>query len=648
MKPTFSAALIAGTAMLFACSDDDKNNNAEPQAEPAFSLQLLHFADVDGGRDIVTNAPKFSALVEKFKAEYDNTLFVSSGDNWIPGPEYEMGADESLKETLGLPGVGRAHVAYLNAMALDASALGNHEFDLGTEAIASIISPETSEDDETMQWVGAEFPYLATNLDIVDDEALLGIANTGQLAHSVIRRYGDEKVGIIAAITPTLASISSPGDVKVLPGTNVLNEELAEEIQQSVNALKSEGIDKIILLSHMQLISIEKALASLLTDVDVIVAGGSNTILADENDVLRAGDQAVDTYPLIIQSPTNEPVLVVNVDGDFTYLGRAVIPFDENGVVLTDRLNSAVNGAYASDDETLVKLGLNGMDANADVTAISEALNSALENRLGSVFGRTEVYLNGERSSVRVEETNLGNLTADANLAYAQSIDSEVVVSIKNAGGIRSSIGQCELPPGSVDASEIECLAPKGVQGINNVGDISQLAIESTLRFNNGLTVLSLTAEQLKDVMEHGVSQANEVAGRFPQIGGFSMKVDKSLDVGQRILAITLDSGEVIVENGEIVESAKEKTYRAVTLGYIATGGDGYPFPSDNAANVLDLKVDGAQNGEAIFADDGTEQDALAEYLLANYPADNDEATPVYNRSDDEVDTRIVFEDSAE
>ena len=64
-----------------------------------------------------------------------------------------------------------------------------------------------------------------------------------------------------------------------------------------------------------------------------------------------------------------------------------------------------------------------------------------------NVFGVSDVYLNGLRSSVRTEETNLGNLTADANLAIAKQTDPSVVISIKNGGGIRDDIGQLIVPP---------------------------------------------------------------------------------------------------------------------------------------------------------------------------------------------------------
>ena len=78
---------------------------------------------------------------------------------------------------------------------------------------------------------------------------------------------------------------------------------------------------KVILLSHMQSIEIERDLAGKLRDVDIIVAGGSNTLLADDTDRLLPGDEAAESYPLHHKSTTGEPVLLVNTDADYRYLG---------------------------------------------------------------------------------------------------------------------------------------------------------------------------------------------------------------------------------------------------------------------------------------------------------------------------------------
>lgn len=632
----------------------------------AYELQLLHFADVDGGRDIINNVVRFSALLDKFRDQYEATLVLSSGDNWIPGPEYNVASDASMSDVLGVPGNGRAHVAWLNALGVQASAFGNHEFDLGTQAVAGLITAEESEGEV---WSGAQFPYLSANLDFSTDEAMAPLVGTSgapysalenQIAASTVVTAGGQKIGVVGATTPTLNNISSPGDTTIRPEDSSDIAALAAEIQTSVDELTEKGIDKIILLAHMQQIAVEKELATLLSDVDIIVAGGSNTILADASDRLRDGDTAADEYPIAFDNADGEPVLLVNTDGDYTYLGRLVVTFDRKGIIIPSLLDSDINGAYATDQTAMVENGLATGDAIDRVQEISQALTDALSVRAGNVFGSTDVYLNGARNSVRTEETNFGNLTAEANLAYAQEVEPSTAVSIKNGGGIRDSIGYCVIPPGATGDDALECNPPAGIEGISEPGEISQLDLEISLRFNNSLSLITLTGAQLKQILEHGVAATTEGAtpGQFPQVAGIrfafdpaqtAQTVDDSTSpptvatAGSRIRELTvLDSngavagGEevTVVSNGELNAAAAAQEFRVVTLGFLATGGDSYPFPSGPDANLVDLQTEGVQTGDLSFADDGTEQDALAEYLNDNFPADDSDATPAYDAAD--------------
>ncbi len=87
---------------------------------------------------------------------------------------------------------------------------------------------------------------------------------------------------------------------------------------------------------------------------------------------------------------------------------------------------------------------------------------------------------------MRSEETNLGNLTADANPAYARQIDPSVQVSLKNGGGIRNPIGQQVIPTGAVDG-ELELLPTAAVfdaQGnvVKPEGGISRNDIANALK----------------------------------------------------------------------------------------------------------------------------------------------------------------------
>jgi hypothetical protein len=224
-----------------------------------------------------------------------------------------------------------------------------------------------------------------------------------------------------------------------------------------------------------------------------------------------------------------------------------------------------------------------------------------------TVYGRTTTYLNGLREDVRTQETNLGNLTADANLAAAQAIDPSVIASIKNGGGIREPIGATvETSPGVYE--RVPPLANPLSGKLE--GEISQLDIENSLKFDNQLTLLSVTAEQLIDLMEHGVAATapNETPGQFPQIAGMAFSFDASLPENDRVLSLAIKdlTGnilDVIAENGEVVGDPN-RIIRLVTLNFLADGGDGYPFDTFGV-DVVETEIG--------------EQAALAEYLTANY-----------------------------
>ena len=597
-----------------------------------FTAQVLHNADADGTAGALSNVSGFSALLNQFRSEFPgHTLVLSSGDNYIPGPRYAAAADDSLAGVLGVPGVGRADIAFLNAMGYQASAVGNHELDGGTGAFAGIISSEV----DGGFYPGARFPYLSANLDFTTDAntaplvAAPGLPSSqlpNALTSSTTVMIAGEPVGIVGATTPQLAEITNSGDIGVAPMDAGDLNALAAEIQSAVDTLTGAGIDKIILLSHMQQISIEKQLATLLRDVDVIIAGGSNSLLADSTDVLRTGDSAADDYPLRFTNADGDLTLVVNTDGDYKYLGRLVAAFDLSGEIIEDSLDEAVNGAYATDDAGLVRAG--GPAPLPRVVEVADAVQSVLQATLGNIFGNTAVYLDGRRSQVRSQETNMGNLTADANLAEAQSIDASVVLSLKNGGGIRAPIGIEVIPPGSNDPNDVQFLPPAAIPGVKAEGDISQSEIATTLRFNNGLTLVTVTAAELRALIEHGVSDDGagdpELAtpGKFPQVGGMKFSFDPSAPAGSRVqsLAVLDDNGavaDVVVRNGTL-EGAADRTFRMVSLSFLVGGGDGYPFPDRNVVQ-LEQDENAPRTGAADFAPDGTEQDALAEYLIERF-----------------------------
>ena len=272
-----------------------------------------------------------------------------------------------------------------------------------------------------------------------------------------------------------------------------------------------------------------------------------------------------------LESSTGDPVILVNTDGDYRYLGRLVVDFDGEGLIITESVDPYVSGAYATD--------LQGAQLFAgapipEVSSITASLRSVLQERDGNIAGRTGVFLQGRRAHVRTQETNLGNLTADANLWIAQQVDPETMVSFKNAGGIRDQIGIVVQPPGTTSPEDARFLPPPAnpVTGKGS-GDVSQFDIEGALRFNNGLAIVPLTARQLVAIVEQsiGFEGVGEVpVGNFPQVGGMRFSFDPGAPPGQRIRSLALfdDSGAVadrVVEDGALAGNP-ERLIKVVTL----------------------------------------------------------------------------------
>jgi 2',3'-cyclic-nucleotide 2'-phosphodiesterase (5'-nucleotidase family) len=637
-----SMASMASMMLLTACGGNDV-----PQA--AFTLQLLHISDADGSdTTALKSVANMSGLINKFRAQYpQQTLTVSSGDNFIPGPRYNAAYDTSLESLLGRPNVGRADIAWLNAMGIQASAIGNHDLDGGTKEFADLIKPEGLVTD-AKRWVGAAFPYLSYNVDFSKDSQTspLAVANGGNVAEQAGKlsgwskvTVGRETVGVIAAGSPVFATITNPGSLQfspVLNGSEVDVPALAAVIQKGVDEMTAAGINKVVLLAHMQSLAVEKALASQLKNVDIIVAGGSNTLLSDANDVLRTGDKSAGTYPFLAVDAAGQPTVVVNVDADYKYLGRFMAPFDTKGVLIPALFNDRLSGAWATSDSDD---SAGGVTPSAVVTQIRNAIQAVLVAKDGAVFGSTSVFLEGRRAAVRNEETNFGNLTADANLWYAQLLDPTVQISLKNGGGIRAEIGEVLLQAGSTSALTLS--PPKGNPDVNRKeGEVSQLAIETALKFNNTLWVFDVTAAQLKSLLEHGVASLGS-QGRFPQVGGmvFSYDPSKTAQVltnfavttaGERIRSLKVGN-DVVVQNGVLVADPL-RTFRMTTLSFLARGsndaiggGDGYPFPATaDFVNLVDLKTTmtaatagGADSTSTAIL--GSEQDAFMKYMKSQF-----------------------------
>ncbi|MEQ8317489.1 MAG: 5'-nucleotidase C-terminal domain-containing protein [Phycisphaerales bacterium] len=529
-------------------------------AQTDFYLHLLHHNDgesqlIDAGSGLEDfgGVARFATVVSDLRAEATTfpagsfargSLLITSGDNFLPGPEFSVSLDR---------GVPFFDTVALDLIGYDAFIIGNHEFDFGPDILEDFIAGFSTN----------PAPFLSANLDFSAEPGLQALVDGGRIAPStvvdVMTDAGVRRVGIVGATTPSLPFISSPRGVTV-------SDDLVNIIQAEVDALTSGGVDIIVLSSHLQGLTEELDLIQNLRNVDAIVGGGGGELLANPSDLLVPGDTPDEVagqsgYPIFGTDADGNDVPIVTTSGDYRYVGRLILGFDADGN-LTEILD-------ASGPVRVSGISPDAVAADPVIQAeVVDPVAAGVAALAANVIGFSEVDLDGRRSSVRNVETNLGNLIADSflqtglDLAATFGVDAPDVA-LANGGGIRND---------SIIAS----------------GEITELDSFDILPFSNFITMVpDVPAEQFKEILENAVSRQGQSSGRFAQIAGFTLEFDWRQQAqvidgdvittpGERVRSVTLSDGTIIVENGMVLPGAQD--IDVAIVDFLARGGDQYPF----------------------------------------------------------------------
>jgi len=600
----------------------------------------------------------------------------------------------SLEPLAMRPGI--ADMIINSNLGWQAAAIGNHEFDGITQAggvlnkgnFFELISKDQQLNNYDGKGIGsdaksyrqqgagigadgyqgASFPYLSVNLDfesfkanregqsifeayrLKDQTATPQIASPNTLARSVIIPVGREKVGVIGATTPFLPDIVGGLDPSnMLEGSYRGKETTAAEqaaalrplIKKEVDALQKRGINKIILMTHLQDTGIEEELARQLLQynigVDVLIGGGSHKVMGPANGaqigLLRGLDQSsvIDAaakargevvpslvpYPMMLTAPDKRSnIFYVNGGSNYEYLNQLIVRFDKNGFIVNhDQSNSrpwktdgeAVSALLGHPEwrrlpagertqkisDYVLRKSKNAGHRNAITTV--NAVKAYIDGLDAVQYGLSTVWLNGNNGDIRSRETNLGNLVADSLLWYGQKLlinnpsltdHKSIDVAFVNGGGIRDMIGTEQvMPDETVHRNAPEANPILGKQE----GEISKLDVLNSLRFDNTMTMGSISVAQLKRSVEAMVAESRH--GGFGQISGFRFTYDPRRPRGERVISIDLTrprrlvDGRVdgrtqeqelvrpLVRDGKVLDP--RETLGLVTSTYLAEGGDG-------------------------------------------------------------------------
>jgi len=476
-----------------------------------FKLSLMHVNDIHANTD---KAPKLVTAVKEVRTVKPDALLLNAGDVFS-GTLY-------FNEFLG-----KADLAFMNLMKVDAMTFGNHEFDLGSSAEGHKALVEFIK--------AADFPFVSSNVDFSKDPLFDGLFNTkisktpqnSNIYTGIVKEINGEKVGIFGLTTAETADIASPGKVTF---SNYI-----EDAKKMVAEFEKMGVNKIVALTHIGFddnpaMDNDQELAKHVDGIDVIVGGHSHTQL---------------DVPVVVDKDGNgkakEKTIIVQAYQYSDYLGTLDVEFDKNGVVI-GHAGKLIKTADKAEDPEAVELLKPYKDKIAAVN--NEEIGVTLDNALVSPRTSDKDYVPG--TSVRASETILGNLITDGMLAKAQGYvkDKKVIMAFQNGGGIRAGIG---------------------------AGPITVGEVITVLPFGNTLATMDLTGSELKATFEISFKDYPKESGGFLHIAGAKVEFDSSKPTGQRVVSIAYKN-----EDGTFTEIEDAKTYTVATNAFTAKGGDGY------------------------------------------------------------------------
>lgn len=498
-----SVRAMAVTVVALVCAAAGSANAEE------FRMTIMHTNDTHSHHEAQSStgdggAARQAAVVKNIRAEVQNSVLLDAGDRFTGTLFHSYYA-------------GKDNVKVMNALGYDAMALGNHEFDNGLGVLEYFVT-------------NVNFPVLSANTDFGALDTLASL-----IPGSVVLDVGGEKIGVIGLVTAETPEITINFANK---DQIAWSDDYIDVVNREVEQLKSEGINKIILLTHIGL-GLDREVASHTTDIDVIVGGHSHTVISN---VYKEGGNTV--YPLKVKNASGDPVYIVQAGDRDRYLGRLNLIFDDAGRVTQAQGDLILLSQYITPEPRVDAMVRELADP------INELKNTAVTLADGTAVVSAQAMLS---TACRSGECLIGNFLADAMRDETGSD-----IAIINGGGLRASI----------DAGEV------------TVGEL--LAV---LPFGNTIATLKLTGAQIVASLEHGFGGvAGRIgSGRFPQVSGLRIKYDSYPGSDSRIKHV-----EVADENGSYVPIDKSKIYSVVTNNFMRTGGDGYEIFANNAIEPYD------------------------------------------------------------
>ena len=583
-----AAMAAAGLAMTGGSSTAAANG-------PTMDIQLLSFNDFHGnletpsgssgrivtGHKTVTD-PKTGALVaqdvttdaggveylathlKEARKGHPYSLTVAAGDL--------IGASPLLSAAFH----DEPTIEAMNSLGLDASAVGNHEFDEGYKELQRMADGGCLDDGTGANnqdscpggktFTGANFDYLAANVVYSGTDKTI-------LPPYTIKNIKGAKIGFIGMTlqdTPTIVTAAG------VAGLQFKNE--VATANALVPVLRAQGVNAIVVLIHQggtpnQQTWYENGTPYTVNPTYDYTCAQGGSLAADSPiiPIAKGLDPAIDMivsghthqpYVCDIKDPAGQPRMVTSASSFGRLFTDTELTYDRR---TQDIVRTSVDSANMIVTRDVAK--------DADQTALIDRYKTLVTPIASKVIGHvtTDVTRTGNAGG----ESQLGDLIADAQLADPSVVTGgrKPDIAFMNPGGIRTDLTYSNSKYGE---------AP---------GDITFEEAFNVQPFNNYLVSLDLTGAQVKQLLTEQWSGKN--AGTAKKI----LQVNKGFN--NTYSGTTL--GTVTVNGQPLVDG---QTYRIVTNNFLQGGGDNFPTM--------------AQGTNVYYG--GLDIDAFAGYLSASSP----------------------------
>ena len=480
-------------------------------------IVILYTNDVHCGVDDNLGYTGLATVKNALEAQGKHVVLVDNGDA-VQG------------DTIGTLSNGEYIIDIMNEVGYDVATPGNHEFDYGMEQFFALTEQ-------------ANFPYVSANF--VDNDG-----NT-VLDPYVIKDVAGVKIAFVGISTPKTITTSTPKYFQDDNGNYIYafqqdetGEKLYAAVQSAVDAARAEGAQFVIALAHL---GIEEDCSPWTSSEVIVNTTGIDAVLDGHSHSMIQGEK--------VKNKDGAEVLLSSTETKLAYIGCLTIKDDGSmsTTLISDNGMKEFIGGIQEEFEELV----NTVVASTDVDLIIKDPAS------------------GERI-VRVSETNLGDLCADAYRAM-----SGADVAIVNGGGVRA-----DIPAGDITYGQIIAVHP----------------------FGNEMCVVECTGQEILDALELGCSKLPAESGGFLQVSGMTYTVD-----------LNVESTVKLDENGMFVEVEGERRVKDVTIG-------GEPLDPEKTYTLAshNYKLKDCGDGYSMFADNVFLQDSVMidNQVLINYIVD--------------------------